>query len=75
MSKTIIVKVVPRAKRENIKEEGGVLKIYMLVPAIEGRANKKLIDMLAQYWGVRKSSLTIIKGLKSRIKTISIEAV
>ncbi len=75
MSKIIVVKVIPRAKKISIKEEDGMLKVYVAAPAIDGRANKDLMVSLAKYFGVRKSSLTIIKGLKSRIKTISIDGI
>jgi len=40
---------------------------------VEGKANKKLIEVLAKHYRVKKRSITIIKGLKQRDKVVSIE--
>lgn len=69
---TIEVKVIPRAKKEKIEEIDNIFKVYMHDPAIEGRANKKLIEMIAGHFKVKKYNVNIIKGLKSREKTIEI---
>lgn len=66
------VKVIPNAKRTAIKTEGSLLKVYLTAPALEGRANELLLEVLAEHWGVKKRSLSIIKGLHSRLKTINI---
>ena len=71
----IQVKVIPQAKKIHIKEESGLLKVYLTQPALEGRANEALIDVLAEHFSVRQSEIRIIKGLKSRLKTISINGV
>lgn len=71
----LTVRVMPSAKRNLIKEEDGVLKVYLTAPAVEGKANKALIACLADHFGVRKSGIQIIKGLKSRDKTINIEGI
>jgi len=68
----LTIKVTPNAKKTLIKKEGNIIKVYLQVPAIEGKANKELIRVLAEYYHVRKSDIEIIKGLKSRNKTISI---
>ncbi|MCA9404833.1 MAG: DUF167 domain-containing protein [Candidatus Omnitrophica bacterium] len=71
----ITVRVTPSAKRLLIKEEDGVLKVALTAPAVDGKANKALISCLADHFGVRKSRIQIIKGLKSRDKTINIEGI
>lgn len=70
--KTFEIRVCPGAKKNLVKEEGGSLKIYVTAPADEGRANKAVIQVLSEYLGVKKNRIEIIKGLKSRNKTISI---
>lgn len=70
--KTLIVKVVPGAKK--IKEENGQLKVYLTAPPVDGKANKLLIEVLSEHFGVSKSQIQMTKGLQSRIKTISIVA-
>jgi len=55
--------------------EDGSWRIYLTAPAVDGKANKALIALLADYFKVRKSKIEITKGLKSRLKTISIDSI
>jgi uncharacterized protein (TIGR00251 family) len=47
-------------------------KVYLTAPAIEGRANEALINILADHLQVRRSEVQIIRGEKSRDKIIEI---
>lgn len=69
----INVRVVPRAKKEKVEEIAGGLKVYMNEPAIEGRANKRLLEILAEYYGMKKYNIKIVLGEKKRDKVIEIE--
>lgn len=66
------LKVIPGAKRSLWKEEEGMVKVYLTARAIEGRANEALVDFLAGHFGVKSSSIEILKGLKSRHKVVNI---
>ena len=70
----IEIKVIAGAKKRLVKQEGTSLKVYLTAPAVEGQANKQLIEVLAQYFNVRSRQIVITKGLKSPNKTISIGA-
>ncbi len=70
--KTIDLKVIPGAKKDDLKDEDGQVRVYLTAPPVDGKANKALIQFLAKYYGVRKSAVEIIKGLKSRQKTVRI---
>ena len=72
---TIDVKVIPHAQKNFLKQENGLLKVYVKAPALEGKANKALIEFLAEYYHVSQSSVEIIKGLKSPRKTINIKGI
>ncbi len=72
MEKTVEVRVIPRAGRNEIKEDGEKLRVYLTAPAEDGRANQALVKVLAEHFGVKKSMITIIKGLRSRQKAIKI---
>jgi len=64
---------VPNAGRRLVKENSaGTLKVYLAKPAIEGKANKELISALADYFGVKKYLISIIKGEKARDKLVRI---
>lgn len=69
----INVKVVPNAKRNLIKQEENVLKVYLTAPAVDGKANKSLIDKLADHFNVKKSNINILAGETSRNKIVEID--
>ena len=68
----INVKTAPGAKKNFIKKEVDFYKVHLTAPAVEGKANKALVEYLAEYFGVKKNQIEIIKGLKSRNKTVNI---
>ncbi len=70
--KTLAVKVVPNAKKEGVIEEDGRLKIYVHAPALDGKANKAVIEILAKHLGVKKSKVRIVRGETLREKVVEI---
>lgn len=69
----ITVKVVPRAKKRDIrKQPDGSYKIKVLSPPIDGRANKEVIDIIAREYGVKPSKVKIISGEKAREKVVEV---
>ncbi|MBF0330562.1 MAG: DUF167 domain-containing protein [Candidatus Omnitrophica bacterium] len=68
----IEVKVIPGAKKNLLKEDGLITKVYLTAPPVDGKANEALVDFLAEHYNVRSSRIEIIKGLKSRNKVINI---
>lgn len=68
----IQLKVIPGAKKNLVKEENGLVKVYLTAPPVDGKANKALINVLAEHFNVKKNGIEIIKGLKSRNKTVNI---
>ena len=70
---TITVKVTPRAKRtEIVGYQGGVLRVRLTEPPLEGKANKALIKFLAAELGVSASRISIVKGATSRTKVLEV---
>jgi len=68
------VKVTPNASRNEITGLiDGVLQVKVAAPPVKGKANKELTAFLSQALGVKKSSLSIVKGQTSRNKVIAIE--
>jgi len=67
------IKVQPRSSKEEIVELGrNSYKVYMHKPAVGGEANLRLIEMLAEHFGTKKSAVRIITGLKSKNKIVEI---
>ena len=67
------VKVIPGARKNSLSEENGIFKVHLTAPAVDGKANAALIAFLAEHFDVKKRGIEIIKGLKSRRKTINIQ--
>lgn len=68
----IRLKVIPNSSKQEVKREGEILKVHLNSPPSEGRANKGLIEVLAKHFGVKKSQVQILRGAKSRNKTVQI---
>lgn len=47
-------------------------KVYVTVAPEQGKANKKMIELLSEYFGVSKSQVHILKGEISRNKIVEI---
>ncbi len=71
--KIINVKVVANARKEEVQEFNGGLKVYVKAPAVEGKANQALIEVLANYFNVKKSKIEIVKGEKSKVKKVIVK--
>ncbi len=72
--KIIKVRVKPGAKKNMIREVDGEisLEVWVKERAEKGKANKMLIDMLSEFFSCGKEEIEIIRGERSRIKTIRI---
>ncbi len=70
----IAIRVVTRAKKNEIAEimSDGTLKVRVTAPPVEGKANKAVIDLIADVLDVPASSVEIVAGATSREKLISI---
>lgn len=71
--KKIKIKVIPNAKKAKILQEGELFKVYVNAPAVDGKANKAVIEVLSEHFNIRKSGIKIVRGEKSREKVIEID--
>lgn len=70
MAKYLVI-VKPGTSQEKVIEATpGDLTVYLRAKPHDGEANTSLIKILAKYFGVPKTSIKIIRGAKSRTKTI-----
>ncbi|MCL5109810.1 MAG: transcription termination factor Rho [Chloroflexi bacterium] len=64
----LAVRVQPRAKANDIVGwEGGVLKVRLTAPPVEGKANKALVELLADKLRISKSAVTLVSGLDPEV--------
>ena len=69
----IKVKVLPRSSRNQIiGKEGDLFKVKLTSPPVEGKANKALIEFLAEKLGIGKGRIEIISGKSSSLKIVRI---
>lgn len=69
------VRLQPRSGREGLGEvHDGCLRIRVGAPPVEGRANRRLMELLAEACGVPRRSVTLEHGRSARIKRIRIHA-
>jgi len=69
----ISVRVKPNARKEEIKKlNDNAFILSVKEPAKEDKANQAIIKLLSEYFGVPKSSISIIKGQTSKNKIIQI---
>ena len=67
------VHVVPKSKSVEIEELAEkCLRVRLISPPVDGRANSELIKLLARYYKKNKSAVKIKKGLRSRDKLIDV---
>ena len=75
-SATVSVRVVPRASREGVAGfEGGVVRIRLNAPPVEGQANDALVRFLAKAVGVPRSRVTLVTGERGRSKIVRVAGV
>jgi uncharacterized protein (TIGR00251 family) len=78
MAIKISIKVITHAKKSEVVADdidlfgARILRVRISQPPEDGKANKALIELLAEYLQVKKNSLTIIAGEKSTHKIVEI---
>ena len=72
----INIRVIPRAKRDDVEgRRGDAFVVRLQAPPVEGAANKALVKILAKKLGVRSGDVTIVAGHKARDKVIEVKGV
>lgn len=71
---TLPVRVVPRASKEGVAGiEGGVVRLRLSAPPVEGKANEALARFLAKALGVPRGRVTLVAGGRGRSKIVRVE--
>lgn len=74
-SLTLDLQIQPGAARDEfVGAHGERLKVRITAPPVEGRANRHLVDYLAEAFGVPRSRITLVRGETGRAKTVRIES-
>ena len=69
----IFVKVKSRAKQEKIEKiDDTNFKVWVKEPPEKGRANRAVLEILADYFDTSQLNVKIISGNTSRLKIIEV---
>ncbi|RMG03246.1 MAG: YggU family protein [Nitrospirae bacterium] len=72
----IQVKVEPRSSRTEVAGvHGEALKVKLTAPPVEGKANKQLIEVLADHFNIKKRDVEVLRGETGRLKTILLKGI
>ncbi len=69
----IAVRVKTNARKNSVQEvEVGTFVVHTTASPIEGKANAKVIELLAEHFGKPKRCFTIVRGETSKGKIVEI---
>ena len=68
----IQVKVKPNSRTEELSQEGDSFIVKVKEPPKEGKANRAVIKLLADHFGIPRSQVRILSGFRSRNKVIEV---
>ncbi len=68
-------RIKPNSRKGPLVEtaDDGGLVLYVRAPAVEGRANRAAIELLAAHFGVPKSAVRLTAGATARHKRFEID--
>lgn len=69
----ITVKVTPKAKKNEVVDEGEFFRVRVTEAPEKGAANRACIKLLADYFDVPQRSVILLRGESARIKQFEIE--
>lgn len=69
----IALRVTPRARRNAITVEDGVIRVHVTAPPEDGKANQAVVKLLAKAMGVARTRLCLIGGATSRDKLFRLD--
>jgi uncharacterized protein len=70
------VRLQPRAKRNAIVDErDGVVRVSVAAAPVDGLANAALCKLIAKRAGVARGRVSVVRGERSREKTVRVDGV
>jgi len=65
--------VTPNAKEATVVKVGEAdFEVRVDEPAVGGRANKRLLEILSEHFRVPKSRISVVRGARSRDKVLEV---
>jgi uncharacterized protein (TIGR00251 family) len=54
---------------------GGALRLRVAAPPVGGKANKAIVEFVAETLGVKRQAVTIVQGQKDRLKVLDVKGI
>jgi uncharacterized protein (TIGR00251 family) len=71
----ISIMVKPNSRKEEVVAAAeGEYIVRVSAPPVEGKANERVVELLATHFGVSKSRVRIVRGSSGRRKIVEIDA-
>ncbi len=70
----LYVTVKPGRRKDKIEKSGDSWIIHLNAPAVDGKANRRLIEYLSKLLHLSKSKIELVKGHTLRLKCLRIDA-
>ena len=70
---SIDVKVHPKSKKNAVEKKGEIYKVWVQAPPEKGKANREMIRLLAEHFGLAPSQIRLVRGEKSRSKILVVQ--
>ena len=67
------IRVKTNARKNEVKQiDVATYQVNVTAPPVDGKANEKVIDVLADFFGKPKRCFTIVKGATSKKKVVEV---
>ena len=69
----ISIRVKPNARRNEVEDlGGGKYRVSVTAPPVDGKANEKVVEVLAEYFKKPKRAVTILRRESGKEKIVEI---
>ena len=73
LEKKIWIHVTTNSKKQGVRRGESRLEVKLTSRPVKGKANKELMSILSNFFGVPQTNIEIIKGIKSKNKLINVK--
>ena len=68
----VLLHAKPKSRQERLETHGGRLQLRVSSPPVDGKANERIVALLAALLDMPKSALEIVRGQSAREKEIHV---
>ena len=71
----LVVRAHPGASRTSVEWDGAILHVRVTAHAVDGAANRAVIEAVANALRVRRSAVSLVAGHRSREKVLDVSGI